>query len=94
MLVVKLVAVLKARSGLSAAEALRIERQQLLHPQNDVSEQATHQAEKQHGQARILSNPAPGRGCDAHQSIGDPLQGLHDGIQPGPALGIQHLHQV
>ena len=73
MLVVKLTAVLNARCCAERAESLRIERQQMLQAQNGVGEQATHQAEEQHGERVLLPIVLLAR-IDAHQPIGQPLQ--------------------
>lgn len=75
------------------AEALGIERQPLLQPQNPISEQATHQAEEQHG-SRIFLPILLLAGADSHRPISDPLQRLEERVKPGPARGIQDLDQV
>ena len=93
MLVVKLTAVLKARSRAHRAESLRIQRQEILQTQNRVSEKATHQAEEQHGEG-VLFPIVLFAGIDSHQSICQSLQWTQHRIEPGPAVGIEHLQQI
>ncbi len=93
MLVVKLTAVLKARSGTDRAESLRVERQPLLQSQDRVSEQTTHQAEEQHGE-RILRPIVLLPGIDPYRAVGATLQWPQHRIEPCSAVGIEHLQQV
>ena len=79
--------------GTERAQALGIERQQVLHPQDDVGEEATHQAEEQHGNSVLLPILLLVR-LRAHHAIGDSLQGFEDRVEPGPAFRIQDLHEV
>ena len=73
MFVVKLDAVLNARSGLTAPKTLRIERQKMLQPKNRVSENATHETEKQH-RKRVLFPILFLLRIHAHDPISEPLQ--------------------
>ena len=75
------------------AEALRIERQQMLQPQDRVGEQAAHQAEQQHGEGVLLPVLLLVR-LHAHQPIGEPLQRPEHRVEPGPAIGIEHPHEI
>ena len=75
------------------AESLRIQRQDMLQPQNRVSEQATHQAEEQHGEG-VLFPIVLFAGIDSHQAIGQSLQRTQHRIEPGSAIGIEHLQQI
>ena len=93
MLVVKLTAVLNARSGRERAEALRIQRQMVLQAQDGVGEQAAHQAEQQHGPG-ILPPVLLLVGAHAHEPVGEPLQRTKHGVEPGAAIGVEHLHEI
>ena len=75
---------LKARSGATAGEVLRIERQAVLEALDDVGEQQRDGAEEQHrdgvlGPAHLLV------GVDAGEAIEEALAGDEDGIEQGRA---------
>ncbi len=72
---------------------MRIQREQMLQPQDAVGEEAAHQAEQQHGEG-VLLPILLSLGLNAHQPIGQPLKRLEDRVEPGSAIGIEHLHQV
>ena len=71
---VKLAAVLKARSGGDRAEALRVERQQPLQPQDRVEQQHAGEIEEQH-RDRIGRPVLLGLGLDAGEAVEAALDG-------------------
>ena len=71
-----------------AAESLRIERQAVLQAQDEVGEQAPHQAEEQHGEG-VRSSPAPAPDR-SHQPVCHSLQWLQHRVEPCPAIGVEH----
>ena len=75
------------------SESLRIQRQDILQTQNRVSEEATHQTEEQHGEG-VLFPIVLFAGIDSHQSICQSFQWTQHRIEPGPAIGIEHLQQI
>ena len=90
---VKLVAVLNEQIRADSGKALRIQRQDILQPQNRVSEQTTDQAEQQHGEGVLLPIVLLVR-VDAHNAIGPALERAQNRIEPGLALRIEHLQQI
>ena len=82
MLVTKLMAVLKDEVGRNGAEALRIERQQALQPQQRVEQQKARRIEGQHGERVGL--PVLLRAVIAAQAAKCPLDGREHGRESGP----------
>jgi hypothetical protein len=74
-------------------EPLRIERQQMLQAQNGISKQATDQTKEQHRQ-RVLFPTVFLLVIHSHQAIGQSFQRTQQGIEPGPAVGVEHLHEI
>ena len=75
------------------AKTLRIQREQMLQPQDRVSEQTAHQTEQQHGQGVLFPILLALR-LHPHQAIGEPLQRSQHGVEPGSAVGIEHPQEI
>jgi hypothetical protein len=65
----------------------------MLQPQDRVSEDASNQAEEQHGQRILL--PILLLIClHTHQAIGEPLQRFQDRVKPRFAVHVEHTHEI
>ena len=84
---------IKCEVGTQRAEALRIERQQVLQAQNCVGKNATDQTEKQHGE-RVLFPIVLLVGAHSHQAIREPLQRTEHRVEPGFAVRIEHAQEI
>src|SRR5262249_52481558 len=76
-----------------SAESLRIEREEILQPQNRVGEQATNQTEQEHGK-RVLLPIVFLVWIDTSQPIGRGFERPQNRIEPCSAVCIEHLQQI
>jgi hypothetical protein len=84
VLVVKEMAVLKARSGDVGGEVLRVEREEVLEALDGVGEEQGDGAEDEHGDG-VLGPAHLVVGVDAGEAIEEALAGDEDGVEPGAA---------
>ena len=92
MLVTNETAVLKARSGERAAKALRVQRQEALHPQYAVEQREAGCIEQEHRQRIGAPALLPG-GIDARQSIEAALDGTEYRREEGGLAGVDLGHE-
>src|SRR5690348_9285742 len=72
---------------------LRIERQMILEPQNDVGDEEAYGAEGQHGDG--VSKPALlALWIHSADAIGQSLYRLHQAVEQSSPSGIEHLKQI
>ena len=93
VLVAKLAAVLNARSGADAGEALRVERQHVLQPLQAVDRQHAEQVEEQHADGVGLPVHLLVR-VDAGEPVDQPLDRAEQAVEPNERLALVHPGHV
>ena len=76
-----------------AGGTLRIQWQQALQAQDRIGEHDTDQTERQHGEGVLLPALLTLR-IDAEEVVGELFERPDDRIEPGAAIGIEHLNEV